>query len=89
MKTIYKYPLYNVPGINHVSLPANALIVSVGLDPNNALCLWAFVNPKNVAYDIRKILVTGTGFPIVEPSLRFMSTVRINEYMWHVLEVLE
>lgn len=84
-KTIWKFPL-ETTDVQEIQTPANAKMLSVGLDPEGALCLWALVNPKE---DLEAITVNivGTGNPVPRSVLmwsEFLGTVTDGPYVWHV-----
>lgn len=83
MTTIYKYPL----SINRqiLSLPKNAQLLSVGLDPQEKLCLWANVDPSETEIDALDIIVLGTGHEVPKGIWRFIGTVKhMEKFMWHI-----
>ncbi len=86
MITIYKYPI-EIIREQGVSMPEDAVILSVGLDPAGRLCLWARVNTHKAPRQ-RIIEIYGTG-TVVASVLegRFIGTVLQQEFIWHVFEV--
>lgn len=69
MYRIWKYPLAIVDK-QTLRFPGNFKVLSVGLDPQDQLCLWALVEQEpsaipTVEYD-RTVYVIGTGNPMPE-----------------------
>ncbi len=92
-RVIYKYeiPLKDetVLTLPHIHWP-----LSVGLDAEGHLCMWAEVetdqSPSDLAY--RKVKVVGTGHAGVpdDTEYYFLGTVLQTPYVWHIyLEILE
>lgn len=81
---IFKYPL-RLSDLQEVALPRDARVLSVGLDPNGLLCLWALVNPS---FDVvpRQVRIIGTGneVPTEALSMMFAGTVTTEYFVWHV-----
>lgn len=84
MSTIYKYPL-RATDRQSIPLPQGARILSVGLDPNGALCAWALVDTAqpNCA---RNIWLVGTCNPIPDVPLLFIASVTMEPFVWHAFE---
>lgn len=88
MHTIHKYTL-NALGANIVHMPWTADLLSVAVQEDGALRLWALVDTsaKTVA---REIHVFGTGHEITPPlrgSLKYVGTVHTPAgYVWHVFD---
>jgi hypothetical protein len=87
MKTVYKYPVYNIPGVNYLCLPVNSKILSFAQDPNGQACVWVLTNDGKPGYREAQLIVTGTGYPLAEESLSFIGTLQVSPYMWHCFEV--
>lgn len=83
---IYKYPLVLTDQQSH-PMPAGADILSAGLGANGQLCVWAMVNP-NSGLRPRHLWIVGTGNPLPEVPLRFIGSVTIAPFVWHVFEEL-
>ena len=86
MKTIYKYPL-PLDRIQSVSMPADALIRSVGKQGDD-LMLWAEVD-TNAPHKTRTIEIFGTGHSIPEDmgaSRAYIGTVQAGFFVWHIYE---
>lgn len=83
MKTVYKYPVIRLGEPCTVSIPYGALLVHVGLDPSEALCVWMEVDTeelRHVSWSFRVVMTGGT----VPPDTHHLGTVRDGEYMLHV-----
>ena len=77
MSVIYKYPVTWAP----LYLPQGAEILSAGLDPTGALCIWARVNPGEPLEPFI-IYIVGTGGEV--PAGRtFIGTVLQGPWVWH------
>lgn len=82
MKTIYKYSL--VTKVEQaIVMPAFATILSVGLDPQGELCLWASIDDLQVP-EQRVILIQGTGHRYHILSNHFIGSVTMGLYVWHI-----
>lgn len=87
MKTIYKYPM-PVGGGSRRKMPKGFKPLSVGLDPQGVICLWAEVDTKAPLVDV-DFAAIGTGWPFEELSINlgkydFIGTVYDGLiYMWH------
>jgi hypothetical protein len=82
-KTIYKYPL-RVTDDQHIQLPSKAVILSVGLDPVGDLCLWALVDQVAKHFDVRRVVICGTGKPCNENRDDYVASVVQGPFVWHV-----
>lgn len=88
MQSIWKYEL-EVTDIQTIRLPLGAKIISVA-EQRGRLCLWAIVNLDNVHPDsgeLVEIAIVGTGNPVDTSGLKFIGTVVMNPFVWHVFEV--
>lgn len=82
-KVIWKYKLSIDPnGFEPIFVPPDYEILSVGLDPNDDLCVWIAVDPELIERKPIFFAVVGTGF--AEPHGVFLGTVRMQPFMWHV-----
>lgn len=83
-KVIYKYQVE--VGDQVVYMPNDAEILCAQMQHND-ICLWALVEPKSPE-ECRQIKVIGTGHPIVEEKLIYISTVQMHggTLIWHVFE---
>jgi|694.fasta_scaffold105227_8 hypothetical protein len=83
---IWKYPLA-ITDIQAIDIPVGSRLLSVG-NQNGTLCLWAIVPTQNAKED-RCIEIIGTGNPVPEAiglTRRFIGTVIMNPFVWHVFE---
>lgn len=87
--TVFKYPL-TVTDVATVRLPRNAEILCVQAQHDQP-CLWAAVNPNEVATEDRKIRLAGTGHNLGDPeNLRYLGTFQVLDgtFVGHVFEIL-
>lgn len=94
MKVIYKYEMPTGGG-SVQKLPKGFRPLSVGLDPNGVICMWAEVDTKAPLVDV-DFAAIGTGWPLGELGIdldtyEFLGTVNDGLiYMWHYFyKVLE
>lgn len=93
-KVIYKYPIDGFKWV--VRLPYRSEVLSIDMDPNLVLSMWAVHDPddeqgREVEYEV---LVVPTGMPTDEPlsvlgehpidGFAFFKTVVANRFVWHV-----
>lgn len=83
---IFKYPL-EVTDHQSVQMVCGADILSVGVDSHGRLCAWAMVNPGQTKH-ARDIWIIGTGNPMPEVPLRFLGSVTMAPFVWHIFEGL-
>lgn len=83
VRTIHKYVL---PFFDRVPLrmPADANVLSVG-EQGGRVCLWAEVDTDTYA-ETRAFCLRGTGNPLDGTEGRFIGTVQIGLFVWHVYE---
>jgi hypothetical protein len=86
VKTIYKYPVA-ILDEQLILLPVGAEILTVSNDPHGALCLWAVVNPLNPTIP-RTINIVGTGQPMPDANVNYITTLYAANFVWHVFEQL-
>jgi len=82
---IFKYRL-DITDEQQVRMPLDARVLSLGLDPAEAVCIWAMVNPRIATihnYDVR-IVGTGNPFDNTVELMDFLGTVNQDSFMWHV-----
>lgn len=60
MRTIWKYRL-EITKFQEIQIPLNGEIISVGLDPDNDLCVWARVEKSNTDKETAAVCIVGTG----------------------------
>lgn len=89
MKTIYKYPLSLAGG--EVKMPDNAMILSVAVQGEESLYIWAEVDTAEEIVT-RTFAVYGTGWPLTskfnDTPHHFIGTVICGPYVWHIYELL-
>jgi len=83
-RAIWKFAL-ELADYQQVEMPEGAEIISVAVQ-GELVCLWAIVNPARPA-EYRGIQIVGTGNPIPANLQRFIGTVQIPPFVWHVFEV--
>lgn len=88
MTKIHKYEL-EITDHQTLSMPLGATILSVDQQAGT-LYLWAEVDPTNPKSD-RHFDVIGTGNPISTKAAcrRFVGTVVIGAFVWHVFERID
>lgn len=86
MLTIYKYPLA-ITNSQFVQMPQFAEILSAGLDPQGALCVWAAVDTEAPMVS-RQFYVVGTGNPVTPAPMEFIGSVTRGPFVWHVFEAV-
>lgn len=82
MKTVYKYPLA-IRDRQEIKMPGKPVLLNVGLDPQDDLCVWALVNPEHENKPMT-FFVHGTGHPVDSDAYIWLGTVRQGPFMWHV-----
>lgn len=88
-KTIWKFPLL-VANFQQVEMPTDAEILTVQLQGEVTLCLWALVDPL-AEKQKRGIWIHGTGHPIEyyeKRHGRYINTFQLNHgtLVFHVFE---
>jgi len=83
---IYKYNL-KITDEQAIRLPVGSVILSVANQYEN-LRLWALVDEKSPVLEDRHIEIYGTGHEMREDDFkrRFIGTVILHPYVWHVFE---
>lgn len=84
MYSIHKYMVRPAEVPQAVLMPKGARIISAG---NQAaqLVLWAVVDPEQ-ALAGHLVAVYGTGWDIPSEPGRFVNTVQVDSYVWHVFD---
>lgn len=85
MRTIYKYPL-KVGHIMEIDLPKDAKPLCVKMQ-GGMPTMWAFVDSERPK-EKRIFMVTGTGFSLDGPPLRYLDTMFDGAFVWHALEII-
>jgi hypothetical protein len=84
MIVIYKYPL-EITESQILHIPSTRKILSIGLDPQGCLCVWAAVDPMTPLIAIRAYIIpTGCAPPATDSDAQFFATVRDHASMRHV-----
>ena len=89
MISIWKYPIQCV-GTQIIELPEGAEILTAQLQREmGRLCLWVKVDTEKPKV-IRSIRIYGTGHPIEQEKLKYISTYQVADGMlvFHVFEEL-
>ena len=82
MRAIWKYPLHL--GVNHLSMPQHARIVSIDQQPGIGPCAWAIVDPEMPPTE-RTFEVVGTGHPFNADWI-YVGSWQNPPFVWHLLE---
>ncbi len=80
---IWKFPL-ELTDTQVIQLPDGATILSAE-NQRGQLCLWAQLNPQMTPIS-KRIAIIGTGHPMPSGLQRFIGTVLMTPYVWHVFE---
>lgn len=83
---IWKYEL-GIMDSQHITMPRDAQILSVA-NQGGQLCLWAMVDADKPS-ECRSIEIIGTGNPVHQDmgvERRFIGTVLMGPFVWHVFE---
>ena len=83
MKTIFKYS-FNAGTRLEVDMPTGSTVVHVG-EQNDDVTIWAQVESDNPK-ESRVFNIVGTGRIIPTGLTRYLGTVLIGPYVWHVYE---
>ena len=81
--TIWKFPL-KAEETQAIEMPVGARILSAGMDPQGTLCVWAEVEPFKDLTEFRKVWVIGTGHTLGPDNPRFLGSVLMGPFIWHV-----
>lgn len=83
MRAVYKYPI-PITDKQDIRMPECARIVHVGLDPQNAPCIWAEVVTER-SLRTYEVFVVGTGHPLpAGAATNHIGSFAQGPYMWHV-----
>lgn len=75
-------------GLNTIDVPAHFDVLSVGLDPNDHLCMWYRRHPENSNPYQVKFLVVFTGEPFdISVQDKFIGTVLCNSLVFHIYQL--
>jgi hypothetical protein len=81
---IFKYPL-TLTDKQTILLPIGAELLTIQ-NQNGSLCLWASVDEK-AFLEARTFAIYGTGNPLPESIGRYISTVQMDGFVWHIFEI--
>lgn len=84
MKTIYKYALHLIDGMQDVVLPECADIVHFGADPIGQISIWAEVDTR-APHEVRNFAIVGTGHTIPDGAEHMASCIQ-GPFVWHLYE---
>ena len=73
-RVIWKFPIKFRPD-QEILMPEGSKIISVGVQDNENVSIWAEVNPQNPVTVVRKILIRGTGHDFEPGPEKFIGTV--------------
>ena len=84
MKTIHKYQMKDL--VSPVMMPEGAEILAIQLQ-DSMICIWAMVD-KDAQMIERYIVVCGTGQKLPEDmrGYKYITTLQMNVYVWHLFE---
>ena len=86
MKKIYKY---KIPKNGLIEIPCKAEVLSAN-SQNGEIFIWALVDISIVMTEARVFEIIGTGFEFVNcEKYNFINTVFVDEYVFHIFEILE
>lgn len=83
MSSIFKYNL-RVETTQVLKLPIGAEILSIQ-NQNGQLALWCLVPPSRGVENVH-FLIYGTGESIPEIEKKYLDTVQVGPYVWHVFK---
>ncbi len=81
-RRIFKYSLIQAPAPQTVVMPADAIVVKFGVDPDGLLCVWASVQPDNPS-KIHALQLTWTGDDVPLAGTYVDSTIQ-GSLVWHL-----
>lgn len=87
MQTIHKDTL--IHGCNKITVPIGSTILTVQ-NQNDTITIWyeCWITTSNVTTEIT-LYVFGTGQVINENNVKYIGTVQVSEYVWHIYEQLD
>jgi len=87
-RSIWKFKLRETDK-QEVEMPANARVLSAGIDPSGELVVWALCD-QNAPKVVRVVAVLGTSNPYwPDESAKFIGTVLQSPFVWHVFDLGE
>jgi hypothetical protein len=85
VKTIWKYTL-DLTDVQIVEMPYGATILTAQMQGQD-INLWAEVEPDHYK-KTRWIWICDTGNPVPDKVLKYISTVQMDRFVWHIYEGL-
>jgi hypothetical protein len=87
MRTIWKLSVPVTDDFER-SLPKGSEVLSAGLDAHGELCMWFLVPDTEAEQSVRRFHVVGTGNPLRVSWSKFLGTVAMPPFVWHIFEEL-
>lgn len=81
---IFKYELM-LTDKQTVLMPRCADVLSAQVQ-NGVICVWAFIMYDGEMIEPRPFDIIGTGNPVPEDTGRFVDTIQMDGYVWHIFE---
>lgn len=88
---MWKYSLA-IDDKQDLDLPLDAQILTIAMQHNQQLCLWALVDPAQKQQVTRKLRMAGTGHPIVSDNFhKYIASVQLanGSLVFHFFEETE
>lgn len=82
MKAIWKYEL-EIADRQEVYIPQGAEILAVD-NHKGGLCVWALVDKDSTIQEPIAFRIVGTGNPFEDTGLKYLDSVVIDPFVWHV-----
>lgn len=71
-----------------IKIPKNSTFLHIGNQDNN-LCIWYIFDIDTDSFEIKTILIRGTGHLLEDKILtKYLGTVQIHEFVWHIFQSL-
>lgn len=83
MKTIYKYEL-SIIDMQTILLPHGYEILSIQVKDGKPY-VWALIDTTSYLVTVNFITI-GTGNPIYDESIDYISTYKLSGFVWHVFK---
>ena len=83
MQRIFKYELNPISA--SAEMPEKAEVISAAFQ-GDALCVWAVVD-EAAPLETVKFAVVPTGHAIIDNSIKFINTVFLDTYVFHVFKI--
>ncbi len=87
---IYKYPVPMVGSFFNLELPSGAKILAFQAQIGNPM-LWVLVDPEHTHKETRHFAIRGTGTPMNDwrSTDKYIGTIQIPPFVWHLFETKE